>query len=129
MGAVSLRFGFFATALLTMILGATFFDVRPARTDKIETVFAMPSNAAGMRPMGMGMPGMVNCNHSSADGMSGCTMQGHCSYSGQITGITGLDIVTAAPHREFSAASPPFPALGRSLAPNPAPPKPHSILS
>ena len=129
MGAVSLRFWILATALLAMILGAALFDARPAKTDRLETVYAMPSNASGMGSMGMGMPGMLNCNHSSADGMSGCTMQGHCSYSGQITGITGLDIVTAAPHREFSAASPPFPALGRSLAPNPAPPKPHSILS
>ena len=129
MGAVSLRFGFFGTALLTMILGASLFNVRPAQTDKMESVYAMPSNSSGLRSMGMAMPGMVSCNHSSADGMSGCTMQGHCSYSSQITGIAGLDIVTAAPHREFSAASPPFPALGRSLAPNPAPPKPHSILS
>ena len=129
MGAVSFRFGFFATALLTMILGATLFNVRPAQTDKMESVYAMPSNSSGMRSMGMAMPGMVSCNHSSADGMSGCTMQGHCSHSSQITGIAGLDIVTTALHREIGAASPPLPALGRSLAPNPAPPKPRSILS
>lgn len=129
MGAVSLRFGILATALLAMILGVALFDARPAKTDRLETVYAMPSNASGVRSMGMAMPGMVNCNPSSADGMSGCTMQGHCSYSSQITGITGLDIVATAPHRDFGAASPPLPALGRSLTPNPAPPKPHSILS
>lgn len=129
MGAVSLRFGLLATALLAMIVGATLIDARPVRTNQMETVYAMPSAASGMRAMGMDMLGMGSCTQTGAGGMSGCTMLGPCSHCSQMTRIADLDIVAPALRRDFGAASPPLPVLGRSLAPNPAPPKPQPILS
>lgn len=129
MGVVSLRFGLLASVLLAMILGASLLDVRPAQIDRSETVYAMPGDAAGKPPMKMGMLGMGSCAQSGAGGMPGCTMQSPCSHCSQITRIAGLDVVAPALRRNFGAAGPPLPALGRSLAPNPAPPKPRSILS
>lgn len=112
-----------------MIVGASLFDGGPAQTSRSETVYAMPGNSGGMAPMKMSMLGMGSCAQSGAGGMSGCTMQGPCSHCSQMTRIAGLEMVMPALHPDFGAGGPPLPALGRSLAPNPAPPKPQSILS
>lgn len=129
MVAVSLRFGLLATALLALILGASVFDAGPAPIDRSQTVYAMPGDATGQPAMKMGMLGMGSCAQSGAGGMAGCTMQSPCSHCSQITRLVVLDIIAPAPRPDFSAAGPPLPASGRSPAPNPAPPKPRSILT
>ena len=134
MGANFVRFGLLATALLAMVMGASHLEARsPARTVRIEAVFTLPVVTIGMPDMRMGvtksgMLGMWNCLKSGTGGMAGCAMQAPWTHYNQMIGFGGSGITASAGHL-LGAGPPSLAALGRSLAPNPAPPKPRTILS
>ncbi len=79
--------------------------------------------------MKMGMLGMGSCVTSGAGGIYGCTMQGPCSHCSQMASSAELAVISPAGRPDIAAISPPLGTPGRSPAPNPAPPKPHAILS